>query len=285
MLRMTRSVFAFVLGVMLVGACGGGGGGGGGTNNTVSGVVGPDGAAATYHMGMLPMPQGSVTATVPATASGINGGSVMITIDAGATTIVKVYVGVEGADGYWEVPVPAGTPLAEVLLIIARQLPASMDAVTIIFEVVDANGNVSQPLTTVIEVTHVKTGDVQVSVSWDVDNDIDLHVIDPKGFEIYWFDDTSPEGGLLDLDSNAACSIDSIRNENIVWPQGKAPRGTYTVRVDNFENCDSVAVNYVVTVQKAGALPQTFTGSFAADDPGDFGEVGAGVTITTLTYP
>ena len=269
-----------------VGACGSSGGGmGGGADSTVSGVVGPGGAAATYHMGALPAPQGSLTATVPPTASGINGGSVMITIDAGTSTIVKVYVGVDGSDGYWEVVVPAGTPLADVLLTIARQLPVTMDTVTIVFEVVDASGNVSQPVTTVIEVTHVKTGDLQVSVSWDVDSDLDLHVVDPNGFEVYWLERTSPEGGDLDLDSNPACSIDGIRNENIVWPQGKAPRGTYTIRVDNFENCDNVAANYVVTVQKAGALPQTFTGSFAADDPGDVGEAGAGVSITTLTYP
>ena len=56
-------------------------------------------------------------------------------------------------------------------------------------------------------VTTVGTGDVQVSVSWDVSNDIDLHVVDPNGFEIYWDDDTSPEGGTLDLDSNAGCAV------------------------------------------------------------------------------
>jgi hypothetical protein len=282
---MKRAGTSIVVLGLVAGACGGSGGGGSGTRATVSNVVGPDGAAATYRMGMLPAPSGSLTVTVPPTGSGINGGSVMITVDAGATAIVKIYIAVEGTDGYWEVGVPSGATLADVLLTIARQLPAATTSFTVVFEVADAAGNVSAPVTSVISVTHVGTGDIQVSVSWDVDNDIDLHVVDPNGFEVYWFDDTSPELGTLDLDSNAACSIDSIRNENIVWPSGKAPPGTYTVRVDNFENCLNAAANYVVTVQKAGAQPQTFTGSFAADDPGDFGQDGAGTTITTFTYP
>jgi uncharacterized protein YfaP (DUF2135 family) len=137
----------------------------------------------------------------------------------------------------------------------------------------------------VISVTHVLTGDIQVSVSWDVDNDIDLHVVDPNGFELYWDQDVSPEGGLLDLDSNAACSQDGVDNENIVWPKGKAIPGTYIVRVDNFDNCLGAAVNYVVTVQKGDRPPQTFTGSFAAGDPGDAGGAGDGTLITTFTYP
>src|SRR5262245_43748320 len=124
MTKMTWSVSVVTI-ALLIGACGSGSGGGG-ANATVSGVVGPDGTAATYHAGMLPEPKGSLTATVPSTASGINGGSVMVVVDAGGTTIVKIYVGVDGQDGYWEVPVPAGSSLADVLLTIARQLPAAM---------------------------------------------------------------------------------------------------------------------------------------------------------------
>jgi uncharacterized protein YfaP (DUF2135 family) len=129
------------------------------------------------------------------------------------------------------------------------------------------------------------TGDVQVSVSWNVDNDIDLHVVDPAGFEIYYGDRSSPEGGMLDLDSNAACVIDSVNNEHIVWPVGMAPAGSYTVRVDNYDNCTSAAADFVVTVQTKGKPPQTFMGSFLATDLGDGGAAGSGVLITTFTYP
>jgi hypothetical protein len=89
----------------------------------------------------------------------------------------------------------------------------------------------------------------------------------------------------MDLDSNAICVIDGIRNENIFWPTGKAPRGTYTVRVDNFENCESALVTYVVTVQKDGQPPQTFLGFFPSTELGDGGKLGAGMQVATFTYP
>jgi hypothetical protein len=262
-------------------ACGGGGGGGDGTKTTVTGATGPDGTPAVYHPGDLPAPHGSLTATVPATTDAINGGSVTVAVDGGSATITAVYVSVMGAAGYWEVTVPPGTSLADVLLTLAQQLP---DAVTIVIEVTDGSGNISQPVTVMLSIHHVGTGDVQVSVSWDVDNDIDLHVVDPNGFEVYWLDDVSPEGGTLDLDSNAACDLDHVRNENIVWPKGTAPRGTYTIRVDNFENCTLTAASYVVTVQVTGQAPRTYAGAFAADDPGDSGADGTGVEIGTFTF-
>jgi uncharacterized protein YfaP (DUF2135 family) len=154
-----------------------------------------------------------------------------------------------------------------------------------VVEIVDAAGNVSAPVTVIIAVIHVGTGDLQISVSWDVDNDLDLHVVDPNGFEIYYASDTSPEGGKLDLDSNAGCTIDAVDNEDIVWPAGKAPTGTYIVRVDNYDNCQTSDARFVVTVQKIGQAAQTFSGAFSASEPGDNGGAGDGTTITQFTYP
>lgn len=265
-------------------ACGGGSRSAGmGTRDQVTGVRGPDGVAATYHAGALPTPMGTVDVTVPDSATAINGGSTMVTVES-TSMIVKIYVSIQGADGYWEVTVPAGTTIADVLLTLAQQLPPQ---ITIVFEVVDASGNVSAPVTLPTTIVQVKTGDVQVSVSWNVDNDLDLHVVDPNGFEIYYFSGTSPEGGELDLDSNAGCiaPLDGVDNENILWPIGKAPSGSYTVRVDNYQNCQNAAATYVVTVQKKGQAAETFMGSFAATDAGDMGDVGSGTTITTFTYP
>jgi len=178
--------------------------------------------------------------------------------------------------------VSAGTTIADVLLTLAQQLPPQ---IRIVFEVVDSAGNVSAPETLVTTIVQVKTGDIQISVSWDVDNDIDLHVVDPNQFEIYYADKLSPEGGELDLDSNAACVIDGTRNENVLWPVGQAPHGTYTVRVDNYDNCAYTAAHFVVTVQKKGQAAQTFMGSFDATDLGDLGELGSGTPIASFTYP
>jgi hypothetical protein len=287
---MTKAAFGalFLAGVLMVAVGCGGGSSHPSTRNSVSGAGVAGGTApAVFHSGALPAPTGSLTVSVPSDASGINGGSVVVTVTASGT-IVTVYVSVQGSDGYWEIPVPAGATVADVLLTLAQQLSADL---TIVFEVADAAGNISAPATVMTAVTHVINGEVQVSVAWDALNDIDLRVVDPLGFEVSWEGRTSPEGGQLDLDSNAGCitPLDGVNNEHIVWPVGAAPRGTYTVRVDNFENCSDMLTNFVVTVQTAGHPAQTFAGTFAADDAGDFGVAPTGSTaigrdITTFTW-
>ena len=62
-----------------------------------------------------------------------------------------------------------------------------------------------------------------------------------------------------------------------------APSGTYTVRVDYFAECTQTNTNYVVTVQRKGHAPETFTGSFTG--AGDAGGAGSGTQITTFTFP
>ena len=122
------------------------------------------------------------------------------------------------------------------------------------------------------------SGDVQVSVSWDAPSDVDLHVVEPSGEEIYYGNPGSSTGGQLDVDSNAACNIDGRQIENIRWP-GSAPSGTYIVRVDYWDSCGVGRTNYLVTVRQ-GSSTRTFTGSFTGD--GDNGGEGSGVTITTF---
>lgn len=124
------------------------------------------------------------------------------------------------------------------------------------------------------------TGEVQVSVSWDQPADVDLHVVDPSGEEIYYGNPSSSSGGQLDVDSNSACSIDNKNIENIRWT-GSAPAGTYTVRVDYWKSCGVAQTNYVVTV-KNGVVTTTYTGTFTGS--GDGGGRGSGRTITTFSH-
>ena len=68
------------------------------------------------------------------------------------------------------------------------------------------------------------TGDVQATLSWDHEADMDLHLFDPDGEEIYYGNDTSASGGTLDHDANVGCGLpDAV--ENIFWPtvQPRAP--------------------------------------------------------------
>lgn len=80
------------------------------------------------------------------------------------------------------------------------------------------------------------TGDVQVTLRWDNPVDLDLHVFDPLGEEIYFSQHTSQSGGTLDVDANAGCT-DDRPVENVFWPTGGAPFGTYQVNVVYYQSC------------------------------------------------
>ncbi|MDY3559518.1 hypothetical protein R5W23_000511 [Gemmata sp. JC673] len=82
------------------------------------------------------------------------------------------------------------------------------------------------------------TGDVQITLIWDDANDLDLHCVDPTGYEIWYKQKASPTRGRLDVDRNAGCqSIDPQPVENIFWPKDGAPQGDYTIYVNFFQRC------------------------------------------------
>ena len=180
--------------------------------------------------------------------------------------------------GYFEIPLPAPATSAELRITFPQALPG--DEFNLLFSAVDLEGRVGMPSERSYNAILVGSGDVQVTVAWDTDADVDLHVVDPQGFEIYWADRQSPSGGELDLDSNAACAGDNARNENISWPIGTAPQGPYTVRVDYWSSCDAPGTNYTVVIHNEGET-QIHYGVFSG--PGDGGGLGSGVEIATFT--
>jgi hypothetical protein len=58
----------------------------------------------------------------------------------------------------------------------------------------------------------VQVGDPQFTLLWDSVADIDLHVMEPGGKEIYWNDRKGNQGGELDVDNT-----DGFGPENIYW--------------------------------------------------------------------
>ena len=131
-----------------------------------------------------------------------------------------------------------------------------------------------------LEATIVGSGDLQVSLSWDSNADLDLHVVEPSGEEIYWKHRASATGGVLDLDGNAVCRSRLQRNENITWPTGTAPAGRYTVRVNHWSNCGADLTNYVVRVELPDGRSEVHTGIFTGS--GNRGGRGSGRTIGTF---
>ena len=92
------------------------------------------------------------------------------------------------------------------------------------------------------------TGDVQVTLRWETPVDLDLHVFDPSGEEIWFQNSHSASGGTLDVDANAGCENDA-QVENIFWPTGGAPFGTYQVYVVYYQSCGYTGFNaYSVSI-------------------------------------
>ena len=93
--------------------------------------------------------------------------------------------------------------------------------------------------------------------------DLDLYVVEPTGVAVYYRNTSSFTGGHLDLDANAACNSNvGVNNEHIYWPRGRAPAGTYAVRVANYTSCiNGNHVDYQVTVRNCGDVA-VFAGGF-----------------------
>ncbi len=81
-----------------------------------------------------------------------------------------------------------------------------------------------------------KSGDVQVSLIWDNYNDLDLHMITPRGENIFFGKRRSRCRGELDVDMNAGQGTTREPVENIYWGKGKAPFGKFRVAVHHFRN-------------------------------------------------
>ena len=243
-------------------------------DDVFSGFTTLDGSvSATLVEGERPDPSGGPAPTVDGINVGINGGSIPVTVSEG-TPFNRIILSIDGLDNYFELALPSGVTTADVVATIRPNANAT-EAMDLRYGVEDAGG-LNNYGTHTVRVIRVATGDVQVSVVWDAPTDIDLRVTDPFNEEVYFGNLQSQSGGFLDLDSNPACSIDGINNENIVWPAGEAPAGTYKVSLDYWSSCLEPESNWVVTVQSAGQAPKVFSGTFTGPD-------GAGVDIDSLT--
>jgi hypothetical protein len=79
-----------------------------------------------------------------------------------------------------------------------------------------------------------QSGAVQITLSWDDYNDLDLHVFCPNGERIYFNNKTSDCEGVLDVDMNVK-PISKSPVENVVW-QKIPPAGKYKVGVHFYKH-------------------------------------------------
>ena len=268
---------------------------------------------ADFRPGDLPAPSGGPgIASASAPGSLINGGTATIRLTlqdpSQASQVTEAFVKVPGAsgyDGYWETPVTVDGSTVLVNVSLASDFQPSATStlsdhsrnrfrdqwelaaagIPVVIELENGGGKFGNPTTVTFQTQEVGSGSVTVSLSWDTPTDLDLHVVDPNGVEIY-YGNPSADGGSLDLDSNAGCSIDGVNNEHITWADS-APAGDYTVRVDFYDSCPPApdepgqGADWTVTTTACGDS-QTFSGSFSSSNA-DHGGGGSGFEATTFS--
>jgi hypothetical protein len=201
---------------------------------------------------------------------GVTGKSISGTVGPGTTGVL---IGLAGDDGHWVVPVQdidqtiPGDFAFSVHASFSPDTPA-MDggALTLVVRATDKDGNVGPAWLTDMNMQESRPqGALVISLDWDTQADLDLHVAIPSdmdaGVNEIWSRKPSalPLGtrnatvedgvaaGYLDFDSNSQCAGDGRRVENVIFPT-TAPGGHYVVRVDTFSLCGEVVARYRVRV-------------------------------------
>lgn len=115
----------------------------------------------------------------------------------------------------------------------------------------------------------VGTGDVQVSLTWDTETDVDLWLTEPNSNKIWYANKQSSTGGELDFDNTSGYGP-----ENIFY-QNTAPSGTYKVEVNYFSRRNvTTGTNYNVVV-KNGSQITSYDGTLTVSSQTD--------VVTTFT--
>ena len=102
-------------------------------------------------------------------------------------------------------------------------------------------------------------GALKVTLLWNFEGDIDLHVKQPNNKEIYYdHKNDASTGGALDVDNqNGGNGSD----ENIYW--ARPPKGEYTIQLVYYQQSKSTGVVgsgiCKVVVFQEGKAPQTYT--------------------------
>lgn len=98
-------------------------------------------------------------------------------------------------------------------------------------------------------------GDFRCSLRWYNYDDLDLHMREPTGREIYYANKESPLGGTLDVDMNAGSGHTRTPVENIIYVDRKKMKaGTYTLSVHNFRKRENEDFGFEVEIEFDGII-------------------------------
>jgi hypothetical protein len=188
---------------------------------------------------------------------------------------VAIAIAVAGLGrGHWLLPVDGPDPLNngelgwQALVEIARDVPPGPKELRIV--AIDAAGHAGTQSALTVCVPRLVPDNLNacdpanpppaavVSLTWDTPVDLDLVAITPDGRVI---DAKHPRGGLVDAgadggtstpptidrDSNAACSLDRVQQEDLVFADPPAP-GSYLLFANLFDACERAPVHFRLSV-------------------------------------
>ena len=97
------------------------------------------------------------------------------------------------------------------------------------------------------------TGEVVVTLVWETKDDLDLHLIEPSGEEIYYKHKRSRQGGTLDLDKNAEQTVLVTNPIENIYYASMPGTGKYRIEVVYYKKNTSVtSIPYTVALNING---------------------------------
>jgi len=99
-------------------------------------------------------------------------------------------------------------------------------------------------------------GFIRISLAWSNHDDLDLHVTEPNGGEIYYVNKgmRSQTGGVLDVDMNAGLGTTRTPVENVCWVNQPTVDGVYKVYVHQFAKREAAHSGFTVEFEADGQL-------------------------------
>jgi hypothetical protein len=106
-------------------------------------------------------------------------------------------------------------------------------------------------------------GDISFRLTWTGEADLDLYVESPLGERVDFTIRSVASGGMLDVDCNVRHNMCPVPMENIFWPRGTAPFGTYryTVNDATAEGTQPEGGTYTLEVRIGNKIVKRHTGT------------------------
>lgn len=98
-------------------------------------------------------------------------------------------------------------------------------------------------------------GFLRCSLHWFNYDDLDIHVKEPRGGEIYFSNRRGRTGGELDVDMNAGSGRSRDAVENIIWKDSsKLDVGEYKLIINNFSRRETIDVGFECEIEFGGEI-------------------------------